>query len=294
MNGPATLVRRAALAGLAALAIVASGGCQNQQKDDPAPDPIIRTDPPPTPATVAANYNLVVKPLNRLWARVELRIVGVDDEGEKFDETAEGYLQFVRPGKVALTVKKVGETYFSLGSSLDRYWWMDLRKPRTALIGTLARATPAAVEKFGVPVHPLDLIDLTGVLTIDPKNASTAWSADGRQVIMTLPGRWGRKELAFQDDARRLVAVRLFDAAGQVVCESKIDMLQRVDFPENPSMSALTPVRMVIRIPTRQITVTVRLHDPANKPIKETVFDPGELLRAYNIDPENVRSLDQP
>ncbi len=284
----------AALAACLALLAVFLQGCAGQNKADDRP--IVHSEPPPTAQQVCELYNPSVAALDRLWARTELRIQGVDRDGNDIDETAEGYLQFIRPGQVFLSVKKVGETYFCLGSNASTYWWMDLRKPRTALMGSIEKATPAAAAKFGVPVHPLDLIDLLGVLPLDPKDATTAWSDDGEFVVMTMRGRWGDKELYFASDLSRLSAVRLLDAAGEVACESTIEASEAVKFREDPSRRAQAPVRITLLIPAAQMQVTVRLHDPENQgaAMKEASFNPQTLLRAYNIEAGNVRSVDGP
>lgn len=268
------------------------GGCAEQHKH--SPDYIARPEPPPSAVQVSKLYNPSLEHLDRLWARTELRIQGQDKDGKEFDESAEGHLQFIRPGMVSLTVKKLGDTYFALGSSADRYWWMDLRKPRSALLGTLAKASPRIVERFGVPVHPLDLIDLLGVLPINPAGASTAWSPDGRQVVMTSKGRWGDKRLCFSPEGDRLLAVQLLNDQGLLVCESTITQTDPVEFRENPERSASVPTRLSLRIPSRDTTVTVYLHDPQNrgKSMQEAPFNPDLLLKAYNIAPADVRSLD--
>lgn len=277
---------------LAAICLTLAACCDQSKQ---TPDGIIvRNEPPPSAEEIARIYNPTVEHLDRLWARTELRIQGVDDDGKDFDETAEGHLQFIRPAMVSLTVKKVGETYFALGSNQDRYWWMDLRKPRTAFIGSLANASPKAVARFGVPVHPLDLVDLLGVLPIDPAGASTAWSEDGAEIVMSLPGRWGTRILRFRPEDAALVCVQLLDSHGEIVCESRITQTEPVEFRDTPDLKALAPTRLTLTLPARATTVTVALHDPQNRgsAMQQAPFNPDALLRAYNIAPADVRSLD--
>ncbi len=268
------------------------GGCADQHKDGSGHT--VRSGPAPTPLQIAKVYNPSLEQVDRLWARTELRITGVDDKGQAFDETAEGHLQFIRPRKLALTVNKVGETYFCLGSNESRYWWMDLRKPRDAIIGTHEKATARVAARFGVPVHPLDLIDLIGVLPLDVAGASTAWSADGRQVVLTAPSRWGSKEMRFSPDGVRLEGVRLMGARGELLCESVVTATERVEIKEDPSASGVVPTRVTVKIPPRRTEVAIRLFDPQNRgsAMKQTAFDPQKLLAAYNINQARVRMVD--
>ncbi|HLO41070.1 MAG TPA: hypothetical protein VK176_08610 [Phycisphaerales bacterium] len=269
--------------------------CAGQQKDPP--EPVTNTGPLPAASDLVRVHNAGVEHLDRLWARTELRLRGVDKDGNTIDETAEGHFQFIALGNVSLTVNKVGETYFCLGANEIFYWWMDLRKPRNALLGRIDRATPKTVERFGVPVHPLDLIDLLGILPIEldePANAPLAWSRDGTEAELQLAGRWGPRIFSFEVPSGSLRGVRLLDASGRIVCQSRIEKTERVSFRDDPSLIAQAPTRLVISIPASQMEITIVMHDPQNRgsAMKDAPFRPELLLKAYNIPGDMVRSLD--
>jgi uncharacterized RDD family membrane protein YckC len=281
--------------GAAVVLLLTMQGCIGQNKENQ--EDVRRDQPLPKAGDLIAVHNQNVEKLDRLWARTELRLQGVDQDGNDLDETAEGHFQFIRPGRVSLTVNKVGETYFCLGSNEIFYWWMDLRKPRSALMGEIAKATPKTVERFGVPVHPLDLIDLVGIMPIEAEDAEAgtlAWSADGNQAELLVQGRWGPRVFSFSSPGSKLTGVRLLDASGKIVCESRIERTERVTFRDDPSVIAEAPVRMVISIPASSMQVTIVMHDPQNRgtAMKDAAFKPDLLLKAYNIPQDMVRSLD--
>jgi hypothetical protein len=285
--------------GAVVVLLLAMQGCIGQNKGDGqgVEGDQSALGPLPNAGDVVAAHNENAQKLDRLWARTELRLQGVDQDGNDLDETAEGHFQFIRPGKVSLTVNKVGETYFCLGCNETFYWWMDLRKPRSALVGEIAKATPKTVERFGVPVHPLDLIDLVGIVPISVEEAgagTVAWSSDGKEVELSVAGRWGPRVFSFSSPELKLAGVRLLDASGKIVCESRIERAERVSFRDDPSVIAEAPVRMVISIPASAMQVTIVMHDPQNRgsAMKDAPFKPDLLLKAYNIPDDMVRSLD--
>ena len=53
------------------------------------------------------------------------------------------------------------------------------------------------MAEFGLPVHPLDLLEVMAIKPIpEPgteaaEKAELAWSKDGHYLYLTLPGRWG-------------------------------------------------------------------------------------------------------
>ncbi|MBL8963624.1 MAG: hypothetical protein KF787_09570 [Phycisphaeraceae bacterium] len=256
----------------------------------------VLAEPPPPARVVCAPHNEGVEALDRVWARTELRLTAPDGDQGPVDETAEGHFQFARPGQVSLTVSKVGETYFCLGSGAERYWWMDLRRPRWALIGDLSRATPEAVALLGVPVHPVDLIDLVGILPIEPSDGEASWSADGRSVVVSSPGRWGTtRQWVFSAGDWRLEGVRILDERGEVRCESSLAGASRVEFRDDPSRIAVVPTRVTVRVPESRTTISIRLYDPQNRGtgMNMAVFNPDHLVRAYNIPADSVGSMEE-
>ena len=272
------------LAVLALGTVVLCGGCVSQPS--PGGEGVVRTGPPPAYADLAAAHNARVEHLDRVWARTTLRLTGQTAEGEAIDEEAEGHFQRIAPARVSLTVNKLGETYFALGCNAAQYWWIDLRKPRRAWVGAQERASPRDVRKFGLPVHPMDLMELLAINAL-PVTATEAarWSEDGTRVVVTLPARWGTREVEFDPEEKIIKGVRLFDDDGAQVCESELGPWQEVNIRENTSLRAQMVRDATLRLADGTLSADIRFYEPQNRggAMKQAAFDFATLLDAYGI-----------
>lgn len=302
-------MKRASAATLLLAAIALAAGCRSDADTAPRPGaptagsdtataakpPARRLPSPPPIAEVAAAHNERAALLSRLWSRITMRLELVDDEGQTQIENTEGFLQFVQPSRVSLMVNKLGETYLLLGCDATRYWWLDLTGDKTALYGAHARATPDLARRFGVPMHPLDMLDLLAVRPIDPARASVTWGAGGRTVLVTSPPRaagWGRRELEFTPGRLIPVRSRVRDARGSVVAEAELSDHGPITLREGatPPLVART---VVIRIPARRAEVRLQLNVADNRQPRPENFDLDGLLKRFNV-PETRRvNLDE-
>lgn len=268
-------------------------GCASQHADGDT-DVITRDGPPPAFAAIAERYDARVRRLERLWCSVSLRIMGVDQAGDPVDEQAEAYLQVIRPRKVSLEVKKVGETYFYMGSNDTRYWWIDLHsEDRPALVGTHENATPEAFRQLGVPLHPLDLIELMGITpigsTVNQMGAKVAWSSDGRFIAMRLPGRWGPRDYLLDPETFEPQRIALLSPKGEVAaaCElqSPLPVAVRDDVKAEPRMAR----RFLVDVPPNT-TLTMKIEQAENREIKDKPFDFDYLKKIFRV--RDVRDVD--
>lgn len=263
---------------------LALSGCELTPRSGPA-EIDARGMPHPSYSAIAERYNQRIGRLDKVWARMSMRVIGHDRDGSKVDEQAEGHLQVVRPDKLALSITKVGETYFYLGCNESVYWWLDLRDDKRALLGRHETATPELAARFDIPVHPLDLLELLGVTPLPPGAAArTAWSRDGRDLQVTLPGRWGHRVLSLDPASYQPRRIELLDSRGHRLVSADLEdpqpVVVRCD-SATPPMASLYQ----IYITSSDTRITLRLYDPENRCDRQklTPFDFAALREAYGI-----------
>ncbi|MFT3686154.1 MAG: hypothetical protein QM783_14740 [Phycisphaerales bacterium] len=113
------IVGRLAVCGVAGVLAVLAGGCTKDKTDDGTKQ-IVGGASAVAYGEAAAKYNANVENLKRLFGFVVVQIEYVDKKGERHKEQGEGRIQIIQPDHVALSVGKVGETFFWLGSDSQR------------------------------------------------------------------------------------------------------------------------------------------------------------------------------
>lgn len=274
--------------GWALAMVLGLAGCCPPKGPEPV-SVIHRPGPPPDAAGVLSVYNARVRRLEALKAGALVSVRGKDGRGKAFDEQVEGFLQIVRPRKVALRIDKLSQTYFWLGSDDDRYWWLDLSADeKIAMAGHHARATPESAARFGIPVHPLDLQDLLAVTPIEP-TATTAWTRDGRLIALELPPRapgFGPRRVCVDEHSFEPRRVELLDSSGEVVASADLRELKAVDVAGEAFAGASVPTRATISLPGLGVTVELQLHtleNPGAARIKPGNFDLARLLQQHRV-----------
>lgn len=242
-------------------------------------------------------FNARVERLDKVWASTVVTIRTPKESGGTRIDQAEGYLQIEQPDKTSLSIMKLGETYFYLGSDDVGYWWLDLsdRDRKVALYGLHAEATPAIVAELGLPVHPQELLDLFGLTRLpdradgDTGTSAVApgiseWDEERGMIRVTLPAKWGTRALWLDPVTMAPQRAELRDARGRprAVCEMarytsvpvrgdgrvppKIASQYRVEFPESGARA------------------TIELYGTMNKPISPRAFDFENLVESYGVD----------
>jgi len=274
---------------LSVLAAVSLTGCT-------APGGGVRFDQPevvPTYDQVATQFNTRVERLNRVWARVNITVRSPKESGGTNVERAEGYLQLEQPDRTSLSIMKLGETYFYMGSDAKGYWWLDMSSndTKTALYGTHADATPELVTELGLPVHPRELLDLLGITPLPLRGkgkqvspGAVEWDTTRGQLRIETPAMWGTRVIWLNPITMAPQRVELRDARGGA--RATCDMGRYISAPVQgdgrvpPKLAS----QYTIDMPTTGVSATLELYGAQNKPINPRAFNFAELVEAYGID----------
>jgi hypothetical protein len=245
---------------------------------------------------VAEAYNTRARAFERLSAQVSLIIEAdkFDGEGNSTGRTRdqlEGNLSVQRPQKVALRLDKVGQNVAYLGSNDFSYWWFDLTgKEPTAIVGTHLKAAPQDAADFGLPVHPLEFIELLGVMempgagTKAATQASVARSRDGTMIEVTTPSRWGKRKFTLDATTYQPQRIDLLDEKGELAVGSLLSRYANVSVEGKPGSGAQIATRIELTIPASTTQVLMVMADPrVPLTVRPRAFDVMELVDAYGI-----------
>ncbi|MDX2130546.1 MAG: hypothetical protein SFY69_00665 [Planctomycetota bacterium] len=289
---PAAAQRSAArtLRGVLAGALLGAGlgGCSfGSLGPGKVPEPIIDRTPAPTYAALAARYNERCEMLDRLRAPVTLVIESPDEKGGRRTDQVEAFLSFAAPRRLSLRIDKVGQTLALLGSDDARYWWIDVSDTPVAMVGTHGAATPASGGAFGVPVHPLDLVDALGVLPL-PEGGATpppVRRVGPGTLQVEIPPRargWGVRRIYIDERTARPERIEIVDSGNRIVLTCVLSRYLPVDAERQGGAIAS---RYVVDVPSQRVRITVSASDPENpgERLREKAFDLRTLLEAYGV-----------
>jgi len=280
----------------AAVAVVLASllaGCTEPKGADPTQPQKIDAAAEPRYEEVARRYNANATGLDQLFAPVTVRILYYDKEGKKHEEQGEGRLQIVQPDHVAMSIGKIGETFFWLGCDSQRYWWFDLSgKPRAMYVGAHENYERSQARRIGVVVAPLDLVRLLGIVPL-PATGQAQGSADGRLVGLTTELELGARQRTWVDPATGLPQkIELYNARGE--CE----LVAALSDPDTVATRGAIGPRMNRRITiahaasSSQITLDLSdMQDGAGRIVPEA-FDAKTLSRQLRAD--KIYDLDAP
>jgi hypothetical protein len=234
-----------------------------------------------------------VERLHRLWSRVNLTLKSPSDSGGMSVDRAEGHLQLELPDRTALSVMKLGETYFYFGSDAEGYWWLDLsdRERTSALYGRHERATPELVAELGLPVHPRELLDLFAITPL-PERAgdgavapgSVGWDGERGLLRVETDGMWGARLLWLDPVLLSPTRVELRGRGRQVRAECEMERYVSVPVAGEGRVPPKIASRYRLRMPASGASLTLELYGAANREISERAFDFPGLVEAYGID----------
>lgn len=287
----------------------AEGGVErsNQPSDGPANENLaVGGKALPAYVDAAKKYNENAGRLGRVFVGgAVVRVTFTDDEGKARREQVEGTLQMMRPAKLALNIRKVGQSLFWLGSDASRYWWFDLTgETKYAVIGTHAGFDQELAKKIGLSIHPLELIRAMGVVelpTADGTMGGTQWSADGK--LLGIAAELSNVEAqgggvtgfvrVWVDPADSLPRkVELFDAQRRLIISSEHTDAASVTMHDQPVGPMLATRIVVTHVPSGAV-LDMSLADATDghKRLSEKAFD-FELVKA-SLKPEKVYDLDE-
>ena len=286
-------MKRVVLASLV-VSMVGLAACSPTKEPEPGIPAQAQTKPGPPYAEAAAKYNANASRLGRLFAPVTVRIRYSDKDGKEHNEQGEGRLQIVQPDHVAMSIGKVGETFFWLGSDSQRYWWIDLSgKPRAMFAGVHENYEKSQARRIGVVVAPLDLVRLLGIVQVGGEG-QTQLSADGKRVGIVTQLDGGARQRIWVDPATYVpISIELYNAAGE--CE----ILAQLRDPDGVELqgTAFKPrvnkhVEITHQASGSLITLDLsEMQDGVGRMVPDA-FDPQALVKHLRVD--KIYDLDAP
>ncbi len=266
---------------LAMAAVLLSAGCKSTPERTTRKVNAVLVD------ALIEHHNERVAQIDRLWARVSVRIKGTDARGKGFEEQGEGHLQVTRPDQVSLSIGKLGETYFAYGSNPDRYWMFDLSDSdnRVALVGAVENLTPARADEIGLSVHPGDLIGALGIEPIDPERViGSRWILDQELVVIAQSSKWGISEYWFNPNTGLVMWVVSLNHDGERIATTGLSRYKPLLDEQRRSTDIQVPGKVEIRrAGTSGEFVRIELSDPSDRAIKPMVYNPDRLVRVYRV-----------
>lgn len=275
---------RFALLTITALAML---GCKNTGKID-----VSKLPTPPSTQELADAHNQRIAPLETLWARVSVRAKGTYDDGETFEEQGEGHLQIVMPDRVSLSIGKLGETYFVFGASPEQYWSFNLADSdrKVLLIGDMSEVTRVKAAALGLPVHPAELIALSGVAPIELSRAGgTQWRSDGKAYGFQSPTQWGSIVTWFDPTTGLVSQTQAFDEFDELIASAELTRYK--DAAVTGALPVLVPGKIEITTPNEDGFIRIELSGPETRDINQLNYQPDRLQRRYRVD--EVIDLDE-
>jgi hypothetical protein len=266
-----------------------------KSRPDQRGDRPVERGPAPAYADAAARFNEVARAYDHLWTPVALRVRSRDAEsGNMTEDLLDGHFQAIAPDRVALRIDKLSETYAYLGSDEDRYWWIDV-KAGSAIVGTHAKATPGALADFDIPVHPLDLIALLGIVPVDPAGyGATRWSSDGRSLGILTRAHFGNKILWVDPRTYEPRAVEITDENGRTTLRSTITRPERIPIDGDRDSKARIATQYDVTFEGLDFALGVRLQDPQNRRerARPSAFNVDTVLKTYRV--KDITDVDAP
>jgi hypothetical protein len=209
-------------------------------------------------------------------------------DGGRSHDQLEGNLSVIRPLCTALRLDKVGQTVAYLGSNETVYWWFDLSgKEPMATGGTHLKAKPEDALDFGLPVHPLEFIELLAVLPVPaerPQKATLAWAQDGAHLLLSVPSRWGTRRFTLDPESYEPSRIELFNADGKLGIGATLTRFTRAVIEGQPGAGAPVPTKVELVIPGNNTRVLMILANPTVPlKIKPKAFELSKLIDAYGV-----------
>ena len=253
---------------------------------------IQRNGRPPEYSEVAREFNRTVDFLDRVSARANILLTYFDEDGKEHHEDPEGRLQIVRPNKLALSLGKAGQVLFWFGCDPEQYWWIDVadKDKRIAAVGRHEKFDDATAARIGLPIKPLDLIRVLGIVKMDPSvQGATQWSNDGQYIGVTAPvGDRGFQRTWLDPKTYRPASIEIFNRAREMMLVAEHSGDEPVEITRDIPGAGLAHVRMPSRVEITHLKTDTKaritLTGIKDGPISDKAFMLPILLEKYPVD----------
>ena len=252
-------------------------GCKTRQS---ALNP---SGPPPSYAEVVERYNQNLMPLEQFWARSVVAMRWVDEDGRRQFEQGEGHFMFRGDQHTALTLGKVGQIVFWIGSDGERVWMIDRHSdPSVTYIQPAERGGWS-----GLPVNlaPTDVLVLMGLRPIRATTGQTRYE-DGLLVVEPDPGAEGQVIRLMLDSSSRMpLRLDILDAQGEVRAsclmadhdQVRVEGYAVGDWPR-------IPMRYVMEIQGQDASISMSFDGADPSRVGDRSFSLQSLMRAFPTD----------
>lgn len=277
------------------LSMVFAGGCPSGQGKGGTDDGAVVRGAAPSYREAAMAYNERVEPLGRFRAQATVQFKYVDKDGKERIEQPEGTIQIVRPDKLALSLGKLGQIKFWLGSDAERYWWLDMMDDEpAAFVGKHTMFTDRAAKRLGISLAPLSLIRVLCLTPMDPEGwGATQWSADGLRLGITSTIDGGGKQRVWVDPANSCpVKIELYGADGKLAVVAQTEGDERVEVAAGSTRGGAPwiPKSVTIYAVGTDATIRISLGGAKNDGVNDKAFEFEEIVGTYGV--ERVVDLD--
>ncbi|MCX5690419.1 MAG: hypothetical protein NTV94_11660 [Planctomycetota bacterium] len=272
------------------LTLTMLGGCSaGPRAADDAPPAKVHARPLPEYASISQKYNERVRSITRLSSQISVVIESdrIDGSGRTRDQL-DGNLSVVPPWQTALRLDKAGVNAAYLGSNDFAFWWFDLSGSEPmAMGGSHRNATREDARDFGLPVHPLEFIELLAVLPVPeakPSADALAWSDDDQSLLLSVPSRWGTRRLTLDPVTCEPSAIDLLNERDQVAVGAKLSAFKPAFIEGKPGTSAQVPTKIELWIREGNTRVLLVLAEPKIPlRINPRVFELSKLMESYSV-----------
>jgi hypothetical protein len=283
----------------AAFAVVLSG-CTAPKDVDVSPAPA-----PPSYQEVASRFNDRVEHMDRIWSRTVMVLEWVDSDGKRHREQGEGNLQLRRyapeeraswgnelaaPVRVAMSIKKLGNTGYWLGCDRDQYWWVDAYEAKTAYVARHVNYGRSCCDDVGLPIHPIALIDLLAITRLNVDEGEVVAHPAKPVWIVDTSGAWTNRRLWIDPTTMEPTRVELVGHDETVLAWAELSEYVPLEVDGvAPTVWPRVPGVIRLKRPDGQVSTKISLYDPTDarrdrRKLSDAAFQLDRVARALRVD----------
>ena len=267
--------------------LLAAPGCRYADPTDRDPG-VVRPNDLPSYTEIVTRYNDNAAKVTRLWARADVEFVWYEDDTRRTEVGDDSRLMLRLPDELALDIAKPFDIrLFWLGSNSAQYWLFDdISDTKRVYFGSHANFTATGWRGFPIPVHPLELPGLLGILPIDPQALPRApaveWVAGG--YLIEPPGTATRLVI----DPRTYLPLRidLLDRYGNSAIIARLSRPEAVASDDSAGDPPLVNKHVAITVVGQPGHITLKMRDMtmAASRFNERQFDLDFLMKVRKPD----------